>query len=321
MTGSVTVTPWPANWRWLVLLPGFRANPFASSQRSICLRVTSAGTAPPPGAAASAPRVAAQQGVLRAAVDGVRIVLPGGSSRSRSRRRSQRRGPGYEAGVQPSGRTTVRHAVRTLTRSIGRCSGGEERNHETAHARPDAPARPGLPGRRAARGVWGPAGQGGVATGASGPPVTLTFMSGRGIAMDQFKPAWTAYGEQHHVTFEVERTANVTENAVKLTALFAADQAPDLFDANTTFLPRMYDSGAVLRLDAYLAGDKIALERDWAVLGIERWRQKTYALPYWVEPFAVYYNKSLFRQRGVEDPWTRSRSQGDLALLPAEGGQ
>jgi ABC-type glycerol-3-phosphate transport system substrate-binding protein len=139
-------------------------------------------------------------------------------------------------------------------------------------------------------------------------------MSGRGIAMDQFKPAWAAYGERHHVTFEVERTANVTENAVKLTALLAADQAPDLFDANTTFLPKMYDSGAVLRLDAYLAGDKIALDRDWAVLGIERWRQKTYSLPYWVEPFAVYYNKSLFRQRGVEDPWARSRNPGDWTL-------
>jgi ABC-type glycerol-3-phosphate transport system substrate-binding protein len=147
-----------------------------------------------------------------------------------------------------------------------------------------------------------------------GPPVTLSFMSGRGIAMDQFAPAWTEYGQQHNVTFEVERTANVTENAVKLTALFAADQGPDLFDANTSFLPRMYDGGAVLALDRYLSADRIALDRDWAVLGIERWRQKAYAVPYWVEPFAIYYNKSLFRQKGVEDPWSRARSQGDWTM-------
>ncbi|HEX2066814.1 MAG TPA: extracellular solute-binding protein [Candidatus Thermoplasmatota archaeon] len=50
------------------------------------------------------------------------------------------------------------------------------------------------------------------------------------------------------------------------------------------------------------------------MLGIERWRQKTYGVPYWAEPFAIYYNKTLFRQKGIEDPWTRTRNQGDWTL-------
>jgi fructooligosaccharide transport system substrate-binding protein len=37
-------------------------------------------------------------------------------------------------------------------------------------------------------------------------------------------------------------------------------------------------------------------------------------VPYWNEPFAVYYNKSLFKQKGIEDPWARSRNQGDWTL-------
>jgi ABC-type glycerol-3-phosphate transport system substrate-binding protein len=33
-----------------------------------------------------------------------------------------------------------------------------------------------------------------------------------------------------------------------------------------------------------------------------------------VEPFAVYYNKSLFRQRGLADPWERAQLRGDWTL-------
>jgi ABC-type glycerol-3-phosphate transport system substrate-binding protein len=76
----------------------------------------------------------------------------------------------------------------------------------------------------------------------------------------------------------------------------------------------MYDGGFVLQLDRYLSRDKIALDREWAVLGIERWRQKTYGVPYWAEPFSLYYNKTLFRQRGVPDPWERAQNRGDWTL-------
>lgn len=143
-------------------------------------------------------------------------------------------------------------------------------------------------------------------------PVTLSFLSWRPIAMDQFEPAWTAYGQKNNVKLDVDKSGD--GNQEKLTTMMAANTAPDLFDANTTFLPKQYDGGAVLQIDKYLSRDKITLDKDWALLGIERWRQKTYGVPYWSEPFSIFYNKSLFRQKGVEDPWTRTTNQGDWTI-------
>jgi fructooligosaccharide transport system substrate-binding protein len=143
-------------------------------------------------------------------------------------------------------------------------------------------------------------------------PVTLSFMSWRPIAMDQFEPIWTEYGKKHNITFDVDKSDD--GNLTKLTTMFAADTGMDLFDASTAVMPRLYDAGFVLQLDPYLSRDKLSLDKDWAILGIERWRQKTYGVPYWSEPHAIYYNKTLFKQKGIEDPWVRTRNQGDWTL-------
>ena len=152
-----------------------------------------------------------------------------------------------------------------------------------------------------------------------GPPqagskaqVTLTFLSWRPIAMDQFEPAWTEYGRKHNVKLEVDKTGDFAQT--KLTTMFVSDTGPDLFDSEFQSLPKMFDSGFVLQLDKFLSRDKLTLDRDWAPTGIERWRQKIFGVPYWVEPFAIFYNKSLFGQKGIEDPWARSRNQGDWTL-------
>jgi ABC-type glycerol-3-phosphate transport system substrate-binding protein len=113
--------------------------------------------------------------------------------------------------------------------------------------------------------------------GAAREPVTLSFLSCRPIAMHQFAPTWQAYQQAHNETLEVDKSGDSSQE--KLTAMLVAGSAPDLLDANTSHLPKMYDSGFVLPLDAHLSRDRIALDRDWAVLGIERWRQKTYRVP------------------------------------------
>ncbi|HVG98477.1 MAG TPA: extracellular solute-binding protein [Chloroflexota bacterium] len=147
---------------------------------------------------------------------------------------------------------------------------------------------------------------------ASKAPVALSFMSWRPIAMDQFEPIWTEYGKKNNVTFDVDKSDD--GNLTKLTTMFAADAGMDLFDAATGVMPRMYDAGSVLQLDKYLTRDKLTLDKEWAILGIERWRQKTYGVPYWVEPFGIYYNKSLFKQKGIADPWDRAQNKGDWTL-------
>ena len=130
--------------------------------------------------------------------------------------------------------------------------------------------------------------------------------------MDQFAPFWQEYGKKNNTTIEVDKTGDFAQQ--KLTTMFASDSGPDLFDSEFQSLPRMYDSGFVLAVDRYVSRDKLALEKDWAVLGIERWRQKTYGLPYWTEPFGVFYNKSLFKQKGITDPWDKAQNRGDWTM-------
>ncbi|MDQ3699406.1 MAG: extracellular solute-binding protein [Chloroflexota bacterium] len=130
--------------------------------------------------------------------------------------------------------------------------------------------------------------------------------------MDQFAPFWTEYGNKNNVRFEVDKSGDYEQT--KITTMFASDSGPDLFDTEFQSLPRMYDSKFVLELDKYLSRDKISLERDMALVGIERWRQKTYGIPYWVEPAGIYYNKALFRQKGVTDPWDRAQNKGDWTI-------
>jgi ABC-type glycerol-3-phosphate transport system substrate-binding protein len=143
-------------------------------------------------------------------------------------------------------------------------------------------------------------------------PITLTFLSWRPIAMDQFEPIWKEYEQRNLVRFEVDKTGDYGQT--KLITMLAGDAAPDLWDGRTDALPKIYDSGAVLELSSFLSRDRINLTKDWALTGIERWRQKVYGVPYWVEPFAIYYNKTLFRQKGVADPWERTQNRGDWTI-------
>jgi multiple sugar transport system substrate-binding protein len=156
------------------------------------------------------------------------------------------------------------------------------------------------------------AGRGGPAPAANRPPVKLSFMSWRPIAMDQFAPAWREYEQKQNATIEVDPSGD--GNQEKITTMFAADTGPDLFDSNTRSLPKMYDSGFVLEVTQHLTRDRINLDRDWAVLGIERWRQKTYGVPYWAEPHSIFYNKTLFRAKGVPDPWDKPQNKGQWTI-------
>lgn len=156
------------------------------------------------------------------------------------------------------------------------------------------------------------ASDGGQASAPSKRPIKLSFLSWRPIAMEQFAPAWQDYGKKQNVTFDIDPGGDGAQT--KLITMFASDTAPDLFDANTGTLPKMYDTGFVLQLDKYLSRDRVNLDKEWALIGIERWRQKTYGVPYWVEPHSIYYNKTLFRQRGVPDPWEKAQNKGDWTM-------
>ena len=63
-----------------------------------------------------------------------------------------------------------------------------------------------------------------------------------------------------------------------------------------------YDAGHLMDLTERWKRDRFSLG-DYALMYGERWCDRAYGMPSWVEPFAVFYNKSLLRQSGVPDPW------------------
>ena len=67
----------------------------------------------------------------------------------------------------------------------------------------------------------------------------------------------------------------------------------------------------MLELDKYLARDKLSQEKgDWGLTYAEKWRGKTYALAYWVEPFGIYYNKTMFQKLASPTPGRSGTSRG-----------
>jgi len=130
--------------------------------------------------------------------------------------------------------------------------------------------------------------------------------------MDQFAPIWQQYEQNNKIQIEVDKSGDYAQ--VKLDTQLASGTAPDLWDGRTDTLPKTYASGQVLQLDSHLAQDKINMVQDYALTEVERWRQKTYGIPYWSEPFSVYYNKTLFKAKGVPDPWEAAQNQGDWTI-------
>ena len=145
-----------------------------------------------------------------------------------------------------------------------------------------------------------------------GATVTLRFLSWRPAAMDQFAPIWSTYQQKNKITIEVDKTGDYAQ--AKLDTQLASGTAPDLWDGRTDTLPKTYASGQVLQLDKYLAQDKINLVQDYALTEVERWRQKTYGIPYWSEPFGVYYNKTMFKAKGIPDPWEATQNPGEWTI-------
>jgi multiple sugar transport system substrate-binding protein len=167
----------------------------------------------------------------------------------------------------------------------------------------------------AAPGATGGGGQGEAKPAARTQPITLQFMSWRPNAMDRFQDKWKAWGDPRKITFEIDKIANSGDRNTKLTASLAADQAPDVTDAVSDTDFKLYQAGFMLQLDPFLSRDKINQEKgDWGLTYAEKWRGKTYALAYWVEPFGIYYNKTMLKKKGIPDPWEKKDKPGEWTM-------
>lgn len=145
-------------------------------------------------------------------------------------------------------------------------------------------------------------------------PVTLRFMSWRSTTIDRFLKKWSEWGDPRKITFEIERPADQNDRNTKLLAGFVAGQAPDVMDVHIDVESKFHEAGHTLVLDQFMIRDKVSQDGGYGLTIGEKWRGKTHAVAYWVEPFGIYYNKTLFKKRGVPDPWEKKDKPGTWTL-------
>jgi len=126
-----------------------------------------------------------------------------------------------------------------------------------------------------------------------------------------YKPFWDQifpkFREKTNINIELEFYASGAVWAEKMTALFVSGDQPDAAHSSSMVDTRYYDAGNIMDITSVLAREKVNIDRDYALMGTEKWCGKTYAMPYFAEPFGIYYNKSLLKKLGLQDPWVSAK--------------
>ena len=143
--------------------------------------------------------------------------------------------------------------------------------------------------------------------------MTLRYLTWYGGDRLPTTTAWIkAFNEEWpRVKVEVEE-APLAEIPTKFQTQLAGGTAPDVLLADSHAQTKWFDSGAHLDLTSYLARDRINLDRDYALVGIEHWCGKVYFVPFFADSNAIFYNKTLLDQAGLKDPWADGK--GDWTL-------
>ena len=153
----------------------------------------------------------------------------------------------------------------------------------------------------------GPEAQPSGASAPSGAPETIRFASW----VPDYKPfhdqIFPRFSDKTRITVEYELHPSGGPWAEKLTALFVSGDPPDVAHSVSHSDTRYYDAGNIMDLGPIVAREKLNLDRDYVLMGTEKWCGKTFALPYFAEPFGIYYNKTLLQKLGQQDPWVSVR--------------
>jgi multiple sugar transport system substrate-binding protein len=113
---------------------------------------------------------------------------------------------------------------------------------------------------------------------------------------------------------EVRVTSEVLPgDLAKVKSAVAAGTPPDAMYLTWTFFADMLAPPLMVPLDAYLQGNKEWEERrkdaSPALLKDHYWLGKQYSVPLYAATYAMFYNKALFKQKGLAEPragWTWS---------------
>ena len=94
-----------------------------------------------------------------------------------------------------------------------------------------------------------------------------------------------------------------TDFRTGLATTMAAGTAPDTFIADVWNMVKYYDAGLILDIADRVKADKIDLNADYGLIGLEQYCGKVYMLPFVLSPHGWYYNKTMLKEVGAKDPW------------------
>jgi multiple sugar transport system substrate-binding protein len=143
--------------------------------------------------------------------------------------------------------------------------------------------------------------------------VTLRYLTWYGGDRRPTTDAWIAAFNQEwpRATVEVEEVT-LADFPTKFQTQLAGGTPPDLVVADSHAQSKWFDTGAHLDLSPMLARDKINLQRDYGLVGIEFWCGKVYFVPFFSDANAWFYNKTMLQRAGIKDPWADGK--GDWSL-------
>lgn len=94
-----------------------------------------------------------------------------------------------------------------------------------------------------------------------------------------------------------------TDFRTGLATTMAAGTAADTFIDDVWNMVKYYDANLILDIGERLKADKIDLNADYGLVGLEQYCGKVYLLPFVLSPHAWYYNKTMLKEAGAKDPW------------------
>lgn len=139
-----------------------------------------------------------------------------------------------------------------------------------------------------------PGQSGGPATSLKSQAVTLRYMTWYGGDRLPTTNAWIQafQDEWPQVKVEVEELV-LGDLPTKFQAQLVGGTPPDLVLADSHAQTKWFDAGNHLDLAPLLARDKIDLQRDYALTGIEFWCGSVYFVPFFADSNAIFYNKTM----------------------------
>ncbi len=233
---------------------------------------------------------------------------------------------------------------------LAACGGGVDTSTPTPAPAPAAPAAPtSAPTTAPAAGVGATVRPGTVVVGTSSPvsgsTATVPKASGNydpppNLKKDvtlRYQTFWAQYRTdilKGSINQFTERTGvKVTLEALPgadfrtgLATTMAAGTAADTFIDDVWNMVKYYDANLILDIGERLKADKIDLNTNYGLVGLEQYCGKVYLFPFVLSPHAWYYNKNMLKEVGAKDPWDDLNGQWtfddfrEIALKITQGG-